>query len=492
MEELQTLVLRARAGDVEAYCRIVARCQDMAYGYACSILGDFHLAEDAAQEAFVEAYRNLSRLREPGAFPGWLRRIVFKHCDRIVRDRRTPRPSPQAAAGVSAECPTPPEAAERRELARRVLAAIRALPQDQRTVTTLFYIDGYSQAEVAEFLDVPVTTVNNRLHAARRRLKEGMLKMIAKDLQASKPGPDFASRIVEVLRLRKQGREDQARQKYRSALDDLVALQKAGRHLDVVRAHEAMVQAIRRDATYADMWADTYCQFHPSYYAVGKPLEVAEGILSGLPADTPADKAGAVAHLLKAAACAFLEADQPERANAQVRRMLGILEKIEGQPDCRFLRGEALLILYRSALKRGDKARAAEVLEEIRANLSAYEREFASAVERREEWGRWLGDACHNVAHHLAFFGGEFPEGIRLMRRAIELREFAPSHIMLARWVLCSSGDRGAALVHLKKAAGEAQWHELLRREFRKAQEFAPVREDPEFVAVVSPDSGRQ
>ena len=64
MEQLDSLVVRARAGDLDAYGRVVRRFQDMACGYAYSILGDFHLAEDAAQEAFVEAYRCLAKLRE--------------------------------------------------------------------------------------------------------------------------------------------------------------------------------------------------------------------------------------------------------------------------------------------------------------------------------------------------------------------------------------------------------------------------------------------
>ena len=67
---------------------LVRRFQDMAVGYAYSILRNFHSAEDAAQEAFLEAYRNLDKLREPAAFPGWFRRIVFKHCDRQTRSKQ--------------------------------------------------------------------------------------------------------------------------------------------------------------------------------------------------------------------------------------------------------------------------------------------------------------------------------------------------------------------------------------------------------------------
>ena len=69
MEEWITLIQRAQAGDAEAYGILVGRFQEMAYGYAYAILGDYQMAEDAAQEAFVEAYRNLVNLRQPLAFP---------------------------------------------------------------------------------------------------------------------------------------------------------------------------------------------------------------------------------------------------------------------------------------------------------------------------------------------------------------------------------------------------------------------------------------
>src|SRR5215510_1711171 len=85
MDELTALITRARNGDGDAFGSIVRRFQDMAVGYGYSHLKDFQSAEDAAQEAFLEAYLKLDTLREPAAFPGWFRRIVFKQCDRISR-----------------------------------------------------------------------------------------------------------------------------------------------------------------------------------------------------------------------------------------------------------------------------------------------------------------------------------------------------------------------------------------------------------------------
>jgi RNA polymerase sigma factor (sigma-70 family) len=197
--ELRTLVIRAQSGDLETFGRIVRRFQDMACGYAYAILGDFHLAEDAAQEAFIQAYRDLPKLDEPAAFPGWFRRIVFKHCDRLVRRKRVTAVPLESAAAVASGAPAPAERAKERELADKVLAAVRALPDDQRTVTTLFYINGYTQRDIAEFLEVPVTTVNNRLHASRERLRERMAAMVDETLKSNAPDERFSQAVIDGL-----------------------------------------------------------------------------------------------------------------------------------------------------------------------------------------------------------------------------------------------------------------------------------------------------
>jgi len=200
VEELKSLVVRAQAGDLEGYGEIVRRFQDMAYGYAYSVLGDFHLAEDAAQEGFVEAYGCLANLREPAAFPGWFRRVIFKHCDRITRKRRPEKGAVEELGATPSEEPGPSKVAERREMRDTVLRAIRALPEDQRTATTLFYINGYSQEEIADFLEVTVAAVKSRLQASRRRLRR-MLAMVADELKGQALPPEFPERIRLLLGL---------------------------------------------------------------------------------------------------------------------------------------------------------------------------------------------------------------------------------------------------------------------------------------------------
>lgn len=190
MENLKSLIKKAQNGDLEAFGRIVRRFQDMAVGYAYSILGDFHLAEDAAQEAFIEVYRYLSRISNPNTFPGWFRKIVFKHCDRITRGKRVETIPLEAAVEVPSREKGPVEIVLEQELKDSVLAAIQSLPEDQRIVTTLFYINGYSQNEISDFLEIPVTTVKKRLQYSRKRLKERMIKMMQDTLHENRPSRD--------------------------------------------------------------------------------------------------------------------------------------------------------------------------------------------------------------------------------------------------------------------------------------------------------------
>jgi RNA polymerase sigma factor (sigma-70 family) len=199
MHEWRPAVAGAQQGSLAAFDQLVRRFQHMAVGYAYSILGDFHLAEDAAQEAFVQAYQDLRMLRVPEAFPAWLRRIVAKQCDRAVRRRRLVTVPLEASAGLPDPSQGPLESVQQQETRQEVLAAIGALPEHERVTTTLFYIDGYSLAEVGEFLEVPVGTVKRRLHSARNRLRERILAMAADTIRQHAPGEQFGDRVGKVL-----------------------------------------------------------------------------------------------------------------------------------------------------------------------------------------------------------------------------------------------------------------------------------------------------
>src|SRR4030095_8715520 len=129
-----SLVRAAQAGDDLAFSELVRAYQDIAVAYATSILKDYHLAEDAAQEAFVDAYRELASLREPAAFVAWFRAIIFKHCDRMTRRKRPPVAELEAAFTVASMEPSPEENLELRETKTYVWKAIAALSDAERAV----------------------------------------------------------------------------------------------------------------------------------------------------------------------------------------------------------------------------------------------------------------------------------------------------------------------------------------------------------------------
>jgi RNA polymerase sigma factor (sigma-70 family) len=185
----------------EAFAELVSRFQDMAFACAYAVVGDAYLAEDIAQEAFVLAWQKLEQLREPKAFPGWLKRIVLSQCNRLTRGKRLQLVPIDADVQSPTRDSSPHFIVETNDLLNKVLKAIRALPDNERLVTTLFYVNGYTQADIGNFLEVPVSTVNKRLYTARQRLKENV-ELFKDNLRSRRPSRDraFSERVTASLR----------------------------------------------------------------------------------------------------------------------------------------------------------------------------------------------------------------------------------------------------------------------------------------------------
>lgn len=223
MQEINRLITRvndertARAEKQTAFAEIVRRFQDLAFGCAYAVLGDFHLAEDAAQEAFLSAWRNLDQLRTPEAFPGWFKRIVLTQCNRMTRGKRLDTVSLDAIFEAPAPDCDPFAAYEQIERQIRVYAAIRALPEHERMTTALYYIGDYSQKEIATFLEVPVSTIKKRLFDARKKLRQGMDDMVRETLHEKRPSRN--EHFAETVTL------------YNEALDSFIAKVKQDRYI---------------------------------------------------------------------------------------------------------------------------------------------------------------------------------------------------------------------------------------------------------------------
>ncbi len=174
MESYEDIIKQAQSQQGEtaeaAFSLLIDRFWNSAVAWAYAVLGEFDASQDAAQEAFIAAYHHLGDLREVGAFPAWLRRIVVSQCVRTLRRRQGSEQGLDDDDEITHhdDPARVHEAAEREE---KVRAAVRALPDHERSVTELFYLGGFTQQEIAERLDLPLTTVKKRLQYARERLK---------------------------------------------------------------------------------------------------------------------------------------------------------------------------------------------------------------------------------------------------------------------------------------------------------------------------------
>jgi RNA polymerase sigma-70 factor (ECF subfamily) len=167
------LVRRAARGDVLAFERLVATRADQAFRIARAMLGDESEARDATQDAFVSAWRELPRLRDPERFDAWLRRILVNACRAQLRVRRRIREIRLDAIGDPA---APGPSLSEQLGATDVLArAFDRLDGDKRAILVLHHLDRASVAEIAASMGIPIGTVKWRLHDARQALQRALV-----------------------------------------------------------------------------------------------------------------------------------------------------------------------------------------------------------------------------------------------------------------------------------------------------------------------------
>lgn len=171
------LIKAAQSGDAEAFAKLVTSCQDRVVHVAYGYLHDRDEARDAAQEAFLKAYRALGRFNTRSSFWTWVYRITCNLCkDRLRKRARRPEISLEELGLENEEAPLPSNepdprtAASERELERKVRKHIQALPEKQRMVLILRELGGLSYQEIADTAGCKTGTVMSRLFHARRKL----------------------------------------------------------------------------------------------------------------------------------------------------------------------------------------------------------------------------------------------------------------------------------------------------------------------------------
>ena len=158
------LVEGARKGEVEDFGELYRRHYSAVVGVAYGAVADRHIAEDAAQEAFVVAARDLHRLRRSGRFGPWVCTIAKRTAAKMARSRRE--------KGVLGDTPAPSTADSPPDPGEIVRKAVTKLPERSREVVVLHYFTGLSHKEIAASLGLSPEAVHGRLVRARRMLAD--------------------------------------------------------------------------------------------------------------------------------------------------------------------------------------------------------------------------------------------------------------------------------------------------------------------------------
>jgi len=184
---------RLRAGDEDAFRSLVTQYQDLVLRVCLRFLRNKEDTEDAAQDVFVEAYRNLSGFRAEAEISTWLYRIATtKSLDAIRRKSRKKRqdgpPSafagPEAAEAVSApESEDPGRILEDKERSRVLHEAIASLPENQRIAITLSRFEGLGNREIGAVLELSVVSVDSLIYRAQKNLRKWLHKYYSRQIE---------------------------------------------------------------------------------------------------------------------------------------------------------------------------------------------------------------------------------------------------------------------------------------------------------------------
>jgi RNA polymerase sigma-70 factor (ECF subfamily) len=173
----EELVAAFQGGDAAAFDALVGRWDRKIQGAIYRVLGASEDSRDLCQEVFLKAYRALGTFKREARFSSWLYQIALNACRDRLRRRRGRVQVSLDEAGDALEnahpaAPTALDLIEARDLARAVEAAMAALPHEQREVIALKEYQGLTFAEIAEALDVPVSTVKTRLYRGLGQLRQ--------------------------------------------------------------------------------------------------------------------------------------------------------------------------------------------------------------------------------------------------------------------------------------------------------------------------------
>lgn len=172
MQEDIACIHEVLSGNKQAFEMIINKYKNPLYATILRMTKNPHDAQDLVQESFIKVYQQLEKYKETGSFSSWLYRVAMNHCMDEFRKKRYKMKSIEIDEGKVIAGDHPEIIFMKKEKSRQVERLISTLPEDERIIILLRYVNELSYQEISELVNMPLSTVRNKLHRAKKKMRE--------------------------------------------------------------------------------------------------------------------------------------------------------------------------------------------------------------------------------------------------------------------------------------------------------------------------------
>ena len=172
MEEERQWTEEVLSGNKQAYAKIINKYKNPLYATILRMTGNQQDAVDLVQESFIKIYRQLGKFDGKGSFSSWMYRVAINHCMDEFRKKRFKMEQVEIREDDVKDFHHPEVIFLKKEKNRQLEKLIGGLPEDERMILLLRYVNEQSYSEISEFMSLSLATVRNKLHRAKKKLRE--------------------------------------------------------------------------------------------------------------------------------------------------------------------------------------------------------------------------------------------------------------------------------------------------------------------------------
>ncbi|MFJ5763158.1 RNA polymerase sigma factor [Neobacillus sp. NPDC093182] len=172
MEEESQWIEEVLSGNKQAYAQIINKYKNPLYATILRMTGNQQDAADLVQEAFIKIYHQLGKFDGKGSFSSWIYRVAINHCMDEFRKKRYKMERVEIKEKDIMDSHHPEVIFLKNEKNRQLEKLIAGLPEEERMILLLRYVNELSYNEIGGLMSLPLSTVRNKLHRAKKRLRE--------------------------------------------------------------------------------------------------------------------------------------------------------------------------------------------------------------------------------------------------------------------------------------------------------------------------------